>query len=227
MLNNKDYLQTPSNKDKDHLEMKKNIIWLLTVVMSITFGALLYFQIMYLERMVKMRKAQFSETVMRCLNNTSSMLEKNEALHFLQEDVNILESGIYEPNSSLNNYSFNNDEDSLNNNHNFSLDIDMERLREMNRLSYSPHIDNIYDRYREMQATLRSQYLYQRGLLNEVILSILRDSGKRNASERADSTLIRSYLSSQLAESGLDLPFTFAVANSHNTIIYSTPGFLT
>jgi len=39
--------------------MKKSTIWLLTIVMAITFGALLYFQIMYLENMVKMREAQF------------------------------------------------------------------------------------------------------------------------------------------------------------------------
>lgn len=76
--------------------MKKSLIWLLTIVMSLTFGALLYFQIMYLENMVNMRDAQFSEAVMRCLSSTSSFLEKKETLHFLQEDVNIIESSLYE-----------------------------------------------------------------------------------------------------------------------------------
>lgn len=71
--------------------MKKSIIWLLTIVMSITFGALLYFQLMYLENMVKMREAQFSETVLRCMSATSAFLERKETLHFLQEDVDIIE----------------------------------------------------------------------------------------------------------------------------------------
>ena len=43
--------------------MKKSVIWLLTIIMALTFGVLLYFQIMYLENMVKMRDEQFSEGV--------------------------------------------------------------------------------------------------------------------------------------------------------------------
>ena len=50
--------------------MKKSIIWLLTVVMGITFCALLYFQITYLENMVKMRESQFSEGAMRSIYGT-------------------------------------------------------------------------------------------------------------------------------------------------------------
>ena len=72
------------------------MIWLLTIVMAITFGALLYFQIMYLENMVKMREAQFSEAVMRCLSATSSNLERTETLHFLEEDVNVIEANLYD-----------------------------------------------------------------------------------------------------------------------------------
>ena len=74
--------------------MKKSVIWLLTAVMAITFGALLYFQIMYLENMVKMRESQFSEIVMRCLSSTGSYLEKRETMHFLEEDIAILESSL-------------------------------------------------------------------------------------------------------------------------------------
>ena len=76
--------------------MKKSLIWLLTIVMLITFLALLYFQIMYLENMVKMREAQFSEGVMRSLSATSQYLEKQETLHFLEQDVNIIESSVYD-----------------------------------------------------------------------------------------------------------------------------------
>ena len=75
--------------------MKKSLIWLLTIVMAITFGALLYFQIMYLENMVKMREEQFSEGVMRSLNSTAEFMEKQETMHFLEEDVNIIESSLY------------------------------------------------------------------------------------------------------------------------------------
>ena len=76
--------------------MKKSLIWLLTCVMAVTFGALLYFQIMYLENMVKMRDEQFSEGVMRSLNSTSDFLERVETMYFLEQDINIIESSLYD-----------------------------------------------------------------------------------------------------------------------------------
>ncbi|MDE5976478.1 MAG: hypothetical protein K2G69_08010 [Muribaculaceae bacterium] len=132
--------------------MKKSIIWLLTVVMAITFGALLYFQIMYLENMVKMREEQFSETVMRCLSSTSSYLERKETLHFLEEDVNIIESSLLEDNS-------------------FSSSNPKVPSQEATKIGNNQQVGNLEKRYRDMQEVIRSQYLYQKGLLNEVILS--------------------------------------------------------
>ncbi|MDE6083430.1 MAG: hypothetical protein K2G11_02995, partial [Muribaculaceae bacterium] len=72
--------------------MKRSLIWILTIVMAITFGALLYFQIIYLENMVKMREGQFSEVVMRSLNATASGLERQEAMYYLQKDAILLEN---------------------------------------------------------------------------------------------------------------------------------------
>lgn len=202
--------------------MKKSIIWLLTAVMSITFGALLYFQIMYLENMVKMRDAQFSEAVMRCLSATGSYLEKRETMHFLEEDISLLESSI----SEMESFGFPNaltteTADSISRN----LKLQSEELglsKKKIPLPSNKKIDNIQSRYRDMQQTLRGQYLYQRGLLNEVILSILRESAIRPPKERADSTIIRDYLRNELDASSLNIPFAFAVANAKGQIIYTT-----
>ena len=208
--------------------MKKSIIWLLTAVMSITFGALLYFQIMYLENMVKMREAQFSETVMRCLSATSSFLEKRETMHFLQEDITIMESSLLDIDEDTNNRFrlTQEDIDSINgyifNNLGLEFTLTQNPIR-----SKRDQIDNIQSKYRTMQATIRGQYLYQKGLLNEVILAILRDAGNRPAYERADSTVIRQYLKNELVANGLEMPFDFSVVNTQGHIVYSTPGFNT
>mgnify|MGYP001508677544 CR=1 FL=1 len=47
--------------------MKKSTIWLLAVIMALTFIGLLYVQIMYMENMIKMRNEQFTEAVKRSL----------------------------------------------------------------------------------------------------------------------------------------------------------------
>lgn len=58
-----------------------------------------------------------------------------------------------------------------------------------------------------------------------MILAILRDSGKRPVFQRADSTIIRNHLSSELANNGLTLPFEFAVTTTQDAIIYASPRY--
>lgn len=206
--------------------MKKSLIWLLTAVMAITFGALLYFQIMYLDRMATMRDAQFSESVMRSLHATSGYLERLETIHYLEEDVNIIESSIsddvqYDSSGSEQfEYSVTDSEGNV-------TDYSLTAKQKSNsaKLKLPSPTDNLSERYRVMQETIRSQYLYQKGLLDEVILTILRESSTRPAIERADSTEIKKYLKSELAANGLDVPFVFALTDKDNNIIYQTQGF--
>ena len=143
---------------------------------------------------------------MRCLSSTSSYLERKETLHFLEEDVNIIESSLLEDNS-------------------FSSSNPKVPSQEATKIGNNQQVGNLEKRYRDMQEVIRSQYLYQKGLLNEVILSILRESGARPAIERADSTVIRNYLTAELESNGLNVPFEFAVTTNKNAIIYASEGF--
>lgn len=187
--------------------MKKSLIWLLTIIMALTFSVLLYFQITYMENMVKMREAQFSEGVMRSLHSTVGFLERQEALHFLEEDVSIIEA-------------------SISNNLNGTPTVyDLQTKTVRTKSGASKKFPPISERYRQLQEAVREQYLYQKGLLDELVLTILSDAGSRPVFERADSTLIRSMLSAELEANGIELPFDFAIAYQNNKVIYDTPGF--
>ena len=74
-------------------------------------------------------------------------------------------------------------------------------------------------------AGLRGQYIYQKGLLNEVILTILNQSSNRPIRERADSTLVRGYMRTELESNGLDLPLEFAIVNRAGHTVYRTDRF--
>ena len=165
--------------------MKKSLIWILTIVMATMFGALLYFQIMYLGNMAKMRDEQFTEAVMRSLNSTSEFLAREETLHFLEQDANIIESSFYDYYNSGGNVS----QETVGTNE--------------ATLKFPDATQSIGARYGSLQEVIRSQYLYQKGLLTEVILSILRDSGSRPVMERADSVDIRNCLRTELANNGI------------------------
>lgn len=189
--------------------MKKSLIWILTIVMATMFGALLYFQIMYLGNMARMRDEQFTEAVMRSLNSTSEFLAKEETLHFLEQDANIIESSFY---------------DYYNNSGNMSTESITPGEA---GLKFPDATQSVGARYGSLQEVIRSQYLYQKGLLTEVILSILRDSGSRPVMERADSVDIRNCLRTELANNGIREPFVFAVYNKRNDLLYTSGDYRT
>ena len=82
-------------------------------------------------------------------------------------------------------------------------------------------------RYNSMQEQVRNQYVYQRGLLNEVILSIISQSGNRDIEARADSSTVSMFLTMELANNGITLPFEFAVVNRMGVPVYKTSGYNT
>lgn len=188
--------------------------------MALTFSGLLFVQIMYMENMIKMRNEQFSEMVKRSLYCVTTTLEQDETKHFLEEDMKE-SSSIYDYKSSKSGkfeYSLSG-ADGLNN-YKIDSNIDKQRIEPIG----SDKKTTLNDSYRAMQETLKGQYLYQKGLLNEVILNILSQSSDRPIEERADSATVRKYLMYELENNGIDMPFEFCVAN-RTSIIYTSGGY--
>lgn len=75
--------------------MKKSTIWILGIVMGLSFLSLLYLQVSYIEEMVKMRKEQFEENVGRSLAQAVHNLELVETKIILKKmlrPLNVLHS---------------------------------------------------------------------------------------------------------------------------------------
>lgn len=180
--------------------MKKSTIWMLTIVMALTFAGLLYVQVMYMEEMIKMREQHFSEGAKRSLYALSTALEQNETKKFLEEDMMVIEPEIFDSSQpqlqGIESYDFNN----LRNN---GLD----------------------DKISSYQKALKEQYLYQKGLLNEVILTILNQSSNRPITERADSATVKSYLKTELENNGIVIPFEYAIIDRNGNIVYKSSSY--
>lgn len=202
--------------------MKKTTIWLLTIIMALAFCALLYIQIMYLNNMIRMSDEQFSGGVKRALYAVSTSLEQDETRYFLEEDAAAMQASLYQraDGSGSLNYTFTTPE---------GLEANIIIKENKNALTpleqQSPTGSNV-GKYRSLQETIRGQYLYQKGLLNEVILNILSQSSNRPIHERADSASVASYLKTEFQNNGLgSLPFEFAVVNRAGRIIYKSSGY--
>lgn len=187
--------------------MKKSTIWILTIVMALTFGILLYFQITYLERMVTMRHAQFSENVQRSLQATADHLEKIETLYFLERDAEGLSITFY-PDM---------DEPS-------HLSDGIAPGEGLKGSDFDPK-QTLASRYQKLQEDLHTKYRYQQGLLYEIILEIMQTSGSRPIEQRADSVMVRAFLIKELKSAGVNLPFEFAVETQGGKRVYTTAEF--
>lgn len=199
--------------------MKKSTIWLLTIIMALAFGGLLYVQIMYMENLMKMRNEQFSEIVTRSMYNVVSTLEQDETKYFLEKEFSELypaytgnhnDAFNYKPRTSPKTYSIDN-----------RIRLEEIKILENNR-NNNPEYN---DKYKKFQETLKGQYLYHQGLLNEVILNLLSQSSNRPIEERADSIVVRKYLQYEFENNGVLIPFEFSVENRNGDRIYETGGY--
>lgn len=200
--------------------MKKSTIWLLTIVMACTFLGLLYVQIMYMENMIRMRNEQFSEVVKRSLYGVSNALEQDETKRYLEEDINRV-SNFYTDFSNSSTKSFEYSLKSPDGTSNYRI---KGTLNAINTES-GDNVKGLNDSYSNMQKILKGQYLYQQGVLNEVILNILAQASNRPIEERADSAVVRKYLQVELESNGLDLPFEYALVTRNGTVIYKSANF--
>lgn len=184
--------------------MKKSIIWFLTIIMCITFAGLLYMQVLYMKNMVRLRDEQFTQGVKRSLYAVSSSLEKNETRRYLIEDAR--EAETYDP---------------------FFIDqpSQMPSQQSLPPMGYQLAQSSNFVSPPSLRDRIRSQYIYQRALLDEVVLNIISQSSNLPIEQRADSAMVSDLLKAELASNGITLPFEFAVVNRMGSVIYSTAGY--
>ena len=187
--------------------MKKSTIWILTIVMALTFVGLLYVQIMYMEEMIKMREQHFSEGVKRSLYALSTALEQNETKKYLEEDLMLVDPTLFASSDPL----------GLDKKGKYGLENDYKLSK--------PKQEDMSDKFGEFQEALKGQYLYQKGLLNEVILTILNQSSTRPITERADSAIVKTYLRTELDNNGINLPFEYAIIDRHGRMVYESENY--
>ncbi len=179
--------------------MKKSTIWILTILMSVTFAALIYVQFLYMNNMVRMRDEQFNESVKRSLYTVSNQLEQEETRHFLDENVtNLIKSAK-----------------------------EKEQAESQDTMA-DPHVTPAnHNRHESKQGdiNLHGQFLHQKDLIETVIANILAHGSSRPITQRADSTKVGDMLRTTFANNGITIPFEYALTNRFQTHIYRTDGY--
>ena len=205
--------------------MKKQTIWILTILMAIVFSSLLLLQIFYLRSMVQMRYDQFAQAARQSLIAVSMRLSHDETQRFLDEEVNNIESssiygqylGEATPRLGGVRYSFTTST---------GLEADLtikgepsEILNIQKSPGYSGHsITPVRSRFNE-------QYRMQKSMIDDVILDIMTKASNTPIEERADSVRVSKYLRQELDTLGINIPFEYAVVNRSGIPVYATSGY--
>ena len=210
--------------------MKKSTIWILGVVMGLSFLSLLYLQVSYIEEMVKMRREQFDESVQRSLDQVCRNMELIETRNYLEADAVAVEKAAREAEeaaTAMDNAHVSNDE-MVKYTQRYSVSSRSGLGHFEWEMKIEPHVPkpiistgkNIPQTAKTLREILNDRYVHQRALLDEVVYNILRTASDKPLKNRLNFKLLDSFLKAELNNNGISIPYHFSVTDRMGTMIY-------
>lgn len=205
--------------------------------MGLSFLALLFLQLNYIQEMVDMKKEQFDESVNRALYQASRNLELNETLRYLEKDVNETERRAYK-NDSVGTRS-NRPDGTIQQSHQYSVagkDGTVYSSFELKTIETKPsqmpkamilHNDktSLSEASKSLQQIVKNRYIYQKALLDEVVYSILYSASEKPLKERINFKLLDQDLKAELMNNGINIPYHFTVSTQDGREVYRCPDY--
>ena len=191
--------------------MKRSYIWLIFLLVCIAFISLLYLQGNYARAMIRMRQEQFSENVLRSLDQASRELEKVETYRYLQKMLSEHGTGkggeVLTDSFRIPHYMF-----------------PLDTLSPTAGMSLGPLAMNKYNKVAEtisnLQKQVREAIIYEQGVLDEVILAVMYTASEQRFQDRLNPAVLDGCLRNCLQANGITLPFHFIVYTSDGREVY-------
>lgn len=206
--------------------MKKSTIWILGIVMGLSFLSLLYFQLSYIEKMAKMRNEQFNESVKRALLAVSKDVEAAEVSRWLREDISEAEKKAWERSQAAGivhtqRYSVTSPDGTVHSS------VELKQVTPADPADYPQTMisrkhgaKNIPKTSRSLADMIRNRYLYQRDLVDEVIWQMIYYAKDKPIQERVNFKSLDHYINSNLIDNGIELGYHFKVFDGSGHELY-------
>ncbi|MDL2305575.1 HAMP domain-containing histidine kinase [Bacteroides sp. OttesenSCG-928-D19] len=213
--------------------MKKSTIWILGVVMGLSFLGLLYLQVSYIEEMVKMRNEQFDDAVKRSLYQVSRTIELAETKRWLDNDVmqnelkGISQSGSQSSTIIQQSQHFTIKTPDGGSVSAFELKTITDRPSAVPKAKISgKHGTNtIPETARNLQEAVKTRYMYQKTLLDEVVWQMLYRASDTPLNERINFRHLDEYLRREFTNNDINIKFHFRVIDNANREVYRCSDF--
>lgn len=200
--------------------MKRSTIIILILSMVFSFVGLIIIQARYVKVNAEMIENQFDESVHRSLLSTVILVEENEALEYLAQTLEVLD---YNKNLNLLPNMAQMDSDNLN-----QIDTTSRRLSSYNQNLSKPEIRistrhgkaTIEETSKYLQDKFRKEFSRSKTILDQAVFRWLRESNKKDISERVDFVELNNILEKYLLSNGIDLPFYYSVVDKRGREIF-------
>ena len=201
--------------------MKKNTILFLSSVMAVSFLALIYLQVHYINEMISMRREQFEESVKRSLYTVAHRLEVYETMDYLEKDaIQTERSSRAEATESAEvqqEYSIQMKDGQIS-----AFEIHSIKVPSKPQVKTETSIPQASQ---SLQDVIRKRYANQRALMDEVIYNILYTASNKPLEQRVNFNILDRDLQSELVNNGIDLDYHFSVLTSDGREVYRCPDY--
>ena len=215
--------------------MKKSTIWILGIVMGLSFLSLLFLQVSYMEETVKMRREKFDESVQRSLDQACRNMELTETRNYLEADAIATEKAAQlAREAEMADSAHVSDEEIFKYTEHYSVSSNGGMNRFRWEMEIGPNVSkpiistgkNIPQTARTLREILNDRYVHQRALLDEVVFNILRTASDKPLKQRINFRQLDTFLKVELRNNGITIPYHFTVTDRMGTMIYHCSDYI-
>lgn len=215
--------------------MKKKTIWTIAVIMGLSFILLLFLQLTYIREMANMKKEQFDESVNRALYQASRNLELNETLRYLEKDVRETErkennqgNGSACAQKDAADSSSRRTANSFRGSNYLTFRMKMKMDNPVNMpkamiLINDKNSNNAASR--SLQEIVKNRYVYQKALVDEVVMNMLYSASDKSLKERVNFKILDQDIKAELINNGVNIHYHFTVTTQDGREVYRCPDY--
>lgn len=215
--------------------MKKKTIWTIAVIMGLSFILLLFLQLTYIREMANMKKEQFDESVNRALYQASRNLELNETLRYLEKDVRETErkennqgNGSAGAQKDAADSSSRRTANSFRGSNylTFRMKMKMDNPVKMPKAMILINDKNSNNAAsRSLQEIVKNRYVYQKALVDEVVMNMLYSASDKPLKERVNFKILDQDIKAELINNGVNIHYHFIVTTQDGREVYRCPDY--
>lgn len=215
--------------------MKKKTIWTIAVIMGLSFIMLLLLQLTYIREMANMKKEQFDESVNRALYQASRNLELNETLRYLEKDVRETEKKENDQGKSSTGTQNGNVDSASRQTTNgfrgsnyltFRMKMKMDNPVKMPKAMILINDKNSNNAAsRSLQEIVKNRYVYQKALVDEVVMNMLYSASDKPLKERVNFKILDQDIKAELINNGVNIHYHFTVTTQDGREVYRCPDY--